>query len=1026
MKKGFFPGYPEKQGGVSLLTVVLILFTAVFPLYGGGKGEKSVLAEADRLIEEKQYSRALTVLNEFASTGPDDFEEAQKRIQKIFGYRNEYNKVAEELLVVIETRPEDTDLILQLANRLLELDPERVAETQDFIRRVYEVALFRANRRRLETILAQGSGFIAQGRFTDAMETYAGGLDIYQAEFFRAGYGNIVENQVRGHISAIGSGVTGFASLLSSLEPAIAALESQRNQAPGTQGFNALGGAYERIVPVLEQLISLRAQYAGADENFQAQQERIRQIDPAVADRTFPAFALRLLEGPSGSSGEGMLGVIDAVWNSSAARIASVLDGKAAEAYAAVYTSALNQEYGGLSQGLDLLASYVSLPRNFIERWGRYGQSGGSGQVDESGQPDGSGQAVENLFGEEVPAAKAGDYAFYEAELASIARYRSLGALGLRLRSLSVIDTVAVWRNGGNGPALMSQEQNIARSIRELQNQSAGLGEVLQGDIDAYTVYRQRFDEEKILSPLTGARAALTVFEDELASQENASLAREYTIANGIVETTVAQRETELRQSIALIKGEGSRRPSQAVTILGSLDSSIDSGLEAVDALIGRYAAESPESLQSPELSPLYNGAVAMRGRLENVRGQSRNSAAEARSLVTQAQNYSQEGERFFADARTALNQGDFERARDRLIRAGERFDSSLTIEDSPAARQIRDTLIPQLDAEIARMENEAVIRDVNELIASARVDFNRGNFNAAEEKLVRAENRWKTTQTVENQEIRNWINIIQGALSSRSGRTIPPTAPLYAEMSQLLSEARKNFDEGIYYFGVNRRTDGVVRFNSAREKTQKVKLVYPLNEAAGLLELRMDREQDPGAFEEGFAARLQNAIAGTRQRSWQSFAELQNLFVINPNYPNQAAIIYEAEIAMGIRLPPPDPARVAESNRLTAQARAIINSNTTNEINLRQAQEAANRALEYNPNNEEAARLASEAAMRIGGTGSIFDHETELKYNRAGELLQQNNIPEAYRLALEIADDPRYRNNSRLLDLLQRIRANL
>jgi hypothetical protein len=116
----------------------------------------------------------------------------------------------------------------------------------------------------------------------------------------------------------------------------------------------------------------------------------------------------------------------------------------------------------------------------------------------------------------------------------------------------------------------------------------------------------------------------------------------------------------------------------------------------------------------------------------------------------------------------------------------------------------------------------------------------------------------------------------------------------------------------------------------------------------------------------------------------------------------------------------------VAESNRLAAEARVIINSNTTNEISLRQAQELANRALEYNPNNAEAARLASEAAVRIGGASRLFDHETELKYNRAGELLQQNNFPEAYRIALEIADDPRYRNNSRLLDLLRRIRVNL
>ncbi|MDR2371332.1 MAG: hypothetical protein LBD71_07610, partial [Treponema sp.] len=157
----------------------------------------------------------MALLNKFASAGPDEFEEAQKRIRKIFGYRSEYNKVAEELLVVIETRPEDTDLILRLSNRLRDLDPERIAETQDFINRAYEVALFRTNRKRLENILAQGSTLIAQGRYADAMETYTGGLDIYQAEFFRAGHGTIIENQVRGHINNIVSGITRFNSLLS-------------------------------------------------------------------------------------------------------------------------------------------------------------------------------------------------------------------------------------------------------------------------------------------------------------------------------------------------------------------------------------------------------------------------------------------------------------------------------------------------------------------------------------------------------------------------------------------------------------------------------------------------------------------------------------------------------------------------------------------------------------------------------------------------------------------------------------------
>ncbi|MDR1506677.1 MAG: hypothetical protein LBI67_06200 [Treponema sp.] len=1009
IKRRFSPGYPEKQGILSLLAVVVLIFAVVSPLHSGGKSEKAVMAEADRLIGEKQYNRALALLSDYAAKNPDDFQVAHTRIQKIFEMRNEYNETAERLLAVMIDEPDNNVLILSLSNRLLDLDPERIAETQDFINRVREVALFRANRNRLEGILAQGKEFITEERFADAMEVYISGLDIYQDDFFRAGYGYEVESRTRQGIGEITSGEEDLASLISPLESAVTALEGLADQEISRQRLTALNNAYARAALSLDQLAALRSVFGGVDGYFQEQLELIHQTNPGTADRTFLAFAVRLMEGAADSSGEGMLGVIDTLWNQSADRIGSVVDGRTAAAYAAVYNEAMGQDYGSLSGSLDLLAGYVSLPVNLIERRSGYDQR----------------SPRETVFDAQIPAEQAGGYAFYRSELAAIVRYRDLASAGIRLRSLGGTDTVALWRNGGNGNVLMLQERNLAVSIRQLKTESAGLRQALQEDITAYSEYGRRFGE-RVLTPLNDAGAALAVLESQFDRQENAALARQYTIANGLVESRIVQRETEFRQSIDMIQGEGARSPSRAVTVLGGLETAVEADLEAVDDLAGRYAGESPEALQSPELSPLYADAAEMSRRLETIRTQSRSFQASARSLVAQAQTYSQEGDRFLADARAALAQDNFDRARERLIRAGERFDSSLDIESSPSVSQIRDVLIPQLDAEIARLENEVVIRDVNELIASARGDFNRGNFDIAEEKLVRAENRWRTTQVVENQEIRNWLNIIQGALSSRSGRTIPSTAPLYSEMSQLLSDARKNFDEGVYYFGQSRRNEGLARFNNAREKTQKVKLMYPLNEDAGLLELRMDREQDPPAFEQGFSTRLQNAIAGTERKDWQSYADLRNLFVLYPNYPGRQAIETRAEIAMGIRPAPPDPAMVAESNRLTSQARAIAASTTANEIELRQAQEYANSALEFNPNNENAARLASEIAVRIGGSGSLFDRETELKYNRAGELLQQNNYVDAYQLALEIADDSRYRNNSRILDLLRRIRAYL
>jgi hypothetical protein len=492
-----------------------------------------------------------------------------------------------------------------------------------------------------------------------------------------------------------------------------------------------------------------------------------------------------------------------------------------------------------------------------------------------------------------------------------------------------------------------------------------------------------------------------------------------------MIEARLDQRETELQRGIAMVNGDGARTPSQSVAVFTGLDAVIGSDIESADALLTRYNDEDRESLNGV-LAPLYSSAQAMRQRLESVRSGSREYASNARSLVAQAQTFRQDGERLYNEAQAALAQDNFERARERLLNAGNRYDASLQIEDNTDLRRTRDTILPQLDAEISRLENEAVIRQVNELIASARTDYYGGDFDAAERKFTTAQNLWQTTQSAPNQDIRNWLNIISSALSSRSGRTIPPTAPLYAEMSQLLSDARKNYDEGMSYFNTNRRGEGLARFSNAREKTQKVKLMYPLNEDAGLLELRMDREQDPRSFDANFDVRLQTARAGTLRQDWQSYADMLNLFVINPNYPNRERIITQAQIDMRILPPPPDPAKIAESNSLAAQARAILNTNTNNEIQLRQAQDLVNRALESNPDNNEAARLASDVAMRLGGPRAMFDYETEQKFVRAGEFLQQNRPLDAYALANEIADDPRYRNNSRLLDLLQRIRVSL
>ena len=989
MKKRLYSGF--------LILAVLV------PLCGGGKKDAGVLERADALIAEKQYNRAMALLSGYVKSNNDNFDAAQTRIRKILKVREDYNLLAQRLLGVMENDPDNARLILSLSEQLMELDPERIAETQDLIARIRNLALFRYNRSRLEAILDEGDVLTAGRRYPDAMRVYAGGLDIYRDEFFNAGLGERIENRAREEIAALNSGIPALAALIGTLDANLAALESLQNQNLNRQNFNAYNAAYNRLGETLDQLAALRTAYSGADSFFEEQFVLMRERNPDSGDRTFPAFAIRLLEGRE-ESGGGMLGVFDTAWNRAVSRTVSLITEKSAAAYGAVYGTAINQEYDSLDRRLEMLASYGALPMNLLERWGRYGEE----------------SPRDAVLDARVPTVRAGDYAERGAELAVIERYRALGALGTRFLSLRPRDSLEDWKNGGNAEVLINRERNLVAAVRQMKGEAAALNRALEDDAAEYAPYQRRYGG-RIISPFTDFQRTLAALESLMNDQENAALARQYTMDNALVESRLVRREQELSRGQSLVRD--SKRPSQVQPLFASLDESVNADLRAADALVSRYEEEG--SL-SPELNALYSAAVSAKNRLESARVQGLNSSAEARSLSGQAQNHVRSGDRFYADARAALGREEFEFARNRVLQAGEQYDSALIIEDSASVRQVRDVLLPQLDRDIARLENEAVVRDVGEALVQARAAFYQGDLDRSEDLLTGARNRWRVTQTEDNQEVTAWLNIVRGALLSRSGRTIPPTAPLYAEMSQLLSEARKNYNEGLYYLGTSRRTDGLVRFSSAREKTQKVRLLYPLNEDAGLLELRMDRETDPAVFDASFNIRLQNARAGTRQGSWQSYADLQNLFLINPNYPGRNAIIYEAEIAMGIRPPPPDPQKIAASQSLTQEARAIINANPGSEIQLRRALGLCNQALAANPENTEAARLASRIYILIGGQSSVFDHDTEQKYQRAVELLQRNYVIEAYSLAQEIGADRRYSNNSRLIDLLQRIRANL
>ncbi|MDR1307297.1 MAG: hypothetical protein LBK74_06965 [Treponema sp.] len=1002
------PWPPGPGHWLRLAAVVLSLAAAVPALYGRGQQEDA-LARADELIAAKRYNEALGILSEYARQNPKSFDSAQSRIKRIMQAKDDYNLTAQKLLTEMEKETPDAELILALTNYLYELDPQRITETQEVIARIREAALFRSNQRRLDRILTQGQALIARGEYAEALRTYAGGLDIYQAEFFTGGYGAAMENRARQGISSLTANTALFSSISASLLDAVDNLAALENQGIGPQNLTVYRNAYNRVGAEIDRLTNLRDVYAGTASAFREDLDQIHSASPRGGDRNFLAFAARLMDGRGDDPEDGMLGIFDAVWNRAVPRARDLLDAKSGSVYAAALDEARASDYGGIGSRAEVLAGYASFPVDLETRWTRYDTS--------SPKPA--------LFGEAVPPGEEGKYLKFRA-LAETAGYLgTLGQLGIRFDAVEQRDTVALWRSGGNPDELIRAEQSNTAQLRQIRQEAQNLVELIRRETGEYNTMDGRYPGSGAVEYINGVSGIAADFANGIKIQEDDSAARRFTIANGMIEGQIRQRETEFQQGSALVEGtlrEGylARRPAEGAELLTRMDGTLETDRQALQGLMNQYAAEPPEVQSAGQVLSLRGEAQALQTRLEGLRSQGRSLAATARSLAAQAEALRTEGSRTFAAAQAALGQEDFDAAENRLDQAIIAYDRSLELEDDEAARNQRDTAIPLLSAEITQRLNEAVFRDVENLITQISESYFRGDFDQAENLVTRALNRWRRTQTVDNPEIAYWRRMIQ--TGQRSGRTILPTAPLYAEMSQLLSEAQKNYEEGRELIGPS-RTDGIKKLEQARQNIQKVKLVYPMNEEAGLLDLQIDQVSDPPGFARTFETKVNTAVAGCRQRSIQAYSDLLNLFKINPNYPNRAAIINQAEIDVGMRPRPPSEEQLAQSRELTSAAGSIVASG--NMARMEEARGYLREAIELNPGNQEAKNLFNQASTLIVVSALRLDPESQQLFNQASQLIAQQNGVAALQLINQIyARNSQYRLMRQMITIEQRARS--
>ncbi len=124
----------------------------------------------------------------------------------------------------------------------------------------------------------------------------------------------------------------------------------------------------------------------------------------------------------------------------------------------------------------------------------------------------------------------------------------------------------------------------------------------------------------------------------------------------------------------------------------------------------------------------------------------------------------------------------------------GKVSDFLLSFNEDPELRAFSDREILALSDEIIRLQTALVIETVRKNLNKARDLYVREQFGDAESLLINSQTMWKTVNTEDNEEVQYWLNLVQTALSIRSGRVIAETDPLFSEMTQVINLARNDY----------------------------------------------------------------------------------------------------------------------------------------------------------------------------------------------------------------------------------------
>lgn len=1022
------------------LCLIILFSLSLTCVYAQDRDDMS-LFEIDRLIRKTEYDEALKQLNNYIELHPENFDNAQTRVRRIMNARKQYSILAEKLIDLILSDPGNDKEIYEITAKLEQFERHPSDQNLQFIADLKKSAEFNYFRAQFIEIQEQMAELAHKGNYVAALEKAKEGFWLYRDDFYEKWEDDSeIINTVDKLVAELNSYILLYEE--KNFLPRIRDSVDEFVKAVNQDQYDVAVSRFNQVTDAFSRYNNIRHLVIENGRGMQAEFARIQELDSDVTDASYLPFMFRFIYGVESVPDSGILGAIDLQWNKLAEKMNDSL------------YKALSKKYETYTKGLvnslpEQVGKYVTLENKVLDLY----------KITD----------IENEYKLQNP----------------FDDYYVIGEYVKNLTSLAVVlndNTSKINNLDRNQKIILAKiQENITleektKYISDLFNSNSQIGNIVgikdqqrlynfdwaksyyslvRSEWDGLTsLYNNMLDDifihastlvndswSEITQFYKNSADALykLVLDDNKASKSYLDgfitkiPANDLSAINKDIQKAV-DYEKSYKPDLDLDFGIKYCYPAITINLSGYTQKNIESYKSEIDGYIkiinSNYMA-SDEWRNDIGVTDIVTKTEAyLRNQqklLEEIKGISVEYARIAQGKIAASNLAKNEAEIRFAEAENALRKEDFDIARKKLQDALSKYDESLDSQNDDKLRSEVDAKLQSLGERIAKAENEIVVREVRNLKTQAKDAYFNGRFDDAEKLLNQAKIRWAVTNVQEDEEIINLLNFVNTAISMKTGRDIIPSAPQYPEMSQLLNLAYQYFDEGSRKIGDGYKEDGIKDLDVALDNIQKVQYVYPLNQEAALLTLRINRLKDPAKFRTEFAQKIEMAsmMVKSKETRQEGYANLLDYYELEPTYKGLKDLIYQTEIDIGIRQKPVDNSGERKAQKNIADAQKLFDSAGNDEKKLKQALEKVDQALAVLPDNKTAMNLKDKIITKIGGNASaVISTEDERLYQLAIQRLQNNNVVGANAIVEQLMKKPVNANSQKIKDLKNKIDA--